>query len=372
MHHSLRIRNPRIRPLQLGVRSLFLLVALAFPGACSSQQAETRNEESPLPSGLLEDERNTIAVFRKASHSVVFITTKQRQMNLFTLNVQEIPLGSGSGFVWDQEGHVVTNYHVVAQGDRLTFSVTLGDGTTVDAELVGAVPQKDLAVLKIDAPRSSLVPIELGNSDQLVVGQKVLAIGNPFGLDHTLTTGIISALGREMQTGMGTTIRDVIQTDASINPGNSGGPLLDSAGRLIGVNTAIQSPTGSSVGIGFAVPVATVKRVVPQIIGKVKRAGLGVQLAADSQSRRWGVRGVIVADVRAGSPADRAGLQSAYVDRNGGVHFDAIVAIDGHEIEGYGDLYDVLDQRKPGDRVTVRFVRDRREREVDIVLQEIE
>jgi S1-C subfamily serine protease len=354
---------------------LLFLMPLAFPAACSSEP-ETRREEPPIPPGLLEDERNTIEIFRKASRSVVFITTKELQrVSLFSASVEVVPTGSGSGFVWDTEGHIVTNNHVVAaQTQNPTFSVTLADGSTYDAELVGAEPEKDLAVLKIDASRGSLVPIEPGDSDALVVGQKVLAIGNPFGLDHTLTTGIISALGREMQTDRGTTIRDVIQTDASINPGNSGGPLLDSLGRLIGINTAIQSPTGSSVGIGFAVPVASVKRVVPQIIryGRVQRPVLGVIPIPDSRAWSVGIRGVVIYQVRPGSAAERAGMQSLIVDGAGREHYDTIVEIDGHKIEGYGDLYDVLDQHKAGDRVKVRFVRDGRPREVEVVLKEIE
>ena len=367
--------TPRRRALSSW--QLLFLIPWAFPAACSSQPAQTRREEPPIPSGLLEDERNTIEIFRKAAKSVVFITTKELQrVNPFSLSVQEIPTGSGSGFVWDTEGHIVTNYHVVAaQTQNPSFSVTLGDGTSYDAKLVGAEPQRDLAVLQIDAPRGSLVPIEPGDSDALVVGQKVLAIGNPFGLDHTLTTGVISALGREMQTDMGTTLRDVIQTDASINPGNSGGPLLDSLGRLIGVNTAIQSNTGSSIGIGFAVPVASVKRVVPQIIryGRVKRPVLGVEPVADRWAQYWGVSGVIVLQVRPGSAAEHAGIHSLVADRAGRVlKFDTIVAIDGHKIEKYGDLYDALDEYKAGDRVKVSIVRDGSPRQVDVVLQEIE
>src|SRR5262245_52351795 len=256
-------RRSTVRPLTLA-----LAFALIVPGACSSdersqpeattssnatatpeaaaapsknQPAETKpatqaaSEEPPLPAGLLPDERNTIEVFRHVSRSLAYITSKGMTRNIFTLDVTEIPLGSGSGFVWDKKGHVVTNFHVVADGT--SFSVTLADGSVYDGQLVGREPNKDVAILRIDAPAAALFPIDPGSSSDLVVGQKVLAIGNPFGLDQTLTTGIISALGREMKSVTWTTIHDVIQTDASINPGNSGGPLLDSSGRLIGINT---------------------------------------------------------------------------------------------------------------------------------------
>ncbi|UCE01254.1 MAG: trypsin-like peptidase domain-containing protein [Candidatus Latescibacterota bacterium] len=356
--------------------ALILLAWITIPGACASQPE--RDDPPPVPADLLEDERNTIELFRRASGSVVYITAKERQRDFFTRNIMEIPRGSGSGFVWDRDGHIVTNFHVVQPG-RTTpiYSVTLADGTSYDAEVVGWEPEQDLAVLRIDAPREQLQALEVGDSDRLVVGQKVLAIGNPFGLDQTLTTGIISALGREIGSVAGTTIQNVIQTDASINPGNSGGPLLDSSGRVIGVNTAIISPTGSSAGIGFAVPVNTVMRIVPQLIefGDVKRAGLGVRiLTLDAyQRRRLGIGpGVVVQEVVEGSAADKAGLRSGQRDRRGRWHFDLIVAIAGKRIESYGDLYDALAPHEPGDRVKMRFVRDRREYETDVVLQEIQ
>jgi S1-C subfamily serine protease len=344
---------------------LLLCLGTALPRPSSAQV------DQPIPPGLLEDERNTIDLFRKTAASVVFVTNTALQRDLF-MNVHEVQQGSGSGFIWDTEGHVVTNFHVVQGGRR--FTVTLSDGNTYDATVVGAEANKDLAVLRIQAPSAALVPIEPGDSDQLVVGQKVLAIGNPFGLDQTLTTGIISALGREITSVMGTTIQDVIQTDAAINPGNSGGPLLDSRGRLIGVNTAIVSASGSSAGIGFAVPVATVMRVVPQLIesGHVKRAGLGITFFADTLTRRWGVKGVVIRDVVAGSAADRAGLRPAHVDRAGRVRFgDVIIGIDDAKIETYDDLYQAMDQHQAGDQVTVRVLRDDRETSIKLRLQEL-
>ena len=321
---------------------------------------------------LLESERNTIDLFQRHADSVVFITNNQVRRNFWNRNVSEIPVGSGSGFVWDQKGHVVTNYHVIRGGD--SFSVTLADGSAWEAKFVGADPNKDLAVLRIEAPRKLLNPVERGRSTGLLVGQKVLAIGNPFGLDQTLTTGIISALGREIRSVAGTTISDVIQTDASINPGNSGGPLLDSAGRLIGVNTAIFSTSGASAGIGFAVPVNTVERIVPQLIdhGRVKRPGLGVRLATDADSRRLGIQGVIVRDVELGGPAAEAGIQPLMVDRNGRTRIgDVIVGIEDREIRTYDDLYQALDQHEPGDRVTVKLLREGRTVEAKVRLTDL-
>ena len=349
------------------------LLAGESPPAVRSQASD----EPPPPSGLLEDERNTIDIFRRVSSAVVFITSKERRQDMFTLNILEIPVGSGSGFVWDRNGHIVTNFHVVAseRGDQSRlFSVTLADGSVHDAEVVGTEPNKDLAVLRIAAPSSALSPIQPGDSDHLLVGQKVLAIGNPFGLDQTLTTGVISALGREIKSMTGTNIHDVIQTDASINPGNSGGPLLDSAGRLIGVNTSIISQVGQSAGIGFAVPVNTVMQIVPQLIqyGGVKRAGFGVVVVPENRARAWGLRsGVAVMNVSQGSAADVAGIQPARRDRGGYIYLDVIVGIDGEPIENYGDMVDALDRHEPGDKVKVKLVREGRELVVDVVLQEI-
>jgi S1-C subfamily serine protease len=221
-----------------------------------------------LPAAALSpDEENTIAVFREAAPSVVFVTNVALEQNQYQ-DEFAVPQGAGSGFVWDKQGHIVTNFHVVQGGDA--FLVTFDDQTQVQAKLIGTDANKDIAVLKIEEKYDKLKPIAVGSSDKLSVGQQVLAIGNPFGLDHSLTKGIISAVGRVVQGIGGVTIHDMIQTDAAINPGNSGGPLLDSAGRLIGVNTAIQSPSGASAGIGFAIPVDEVNRVVPQVIAGKK------------------------------------------------------------------------------------------------------
>jgi len=352
---------------------LGLVLVLAWGGRAGAQEGAVSpraESDRSIPPGLLENEVNTITVFREASPSVVHITNSRLQRDFFSLNVTRVPRGTGSGFVWDKRGHIVTNYHVIQGGNA--FTVTLADGTTYDATYVGGDPNKDLAVLKIEASRESLVPVVLGDADALVVGQKVLAIGNPFGLDRTLTTGVISALGREIQSVTGTTIQGVIQTDASINPGNSGGPLLDSAGRLIGVNASIVSPSGASAGIGFAVPVNIVLRVVPQLVrfGHVKRAGLGIRYADDQIAWRLRIRGVIVRAVEPGGPAESAGIRSPRYDRSGRLRsLDIIVAVDGKPVTRTAELYDALDAHEPGDRVTVRVHRGDREFDVKVRLK---
>ena len=325
----------------------------------------------PTPPGLNEDELATIRLFENSAPSVAYITTSRIREDFWTRNVMEIPQGSGSGFVWDTEGHIITNYHVIQGADRA--QVTLADQTTWDAKLVGKAPEKDLAVLKIDAPRKTLKPIPVGASNRLLVGQSVFAIGNPFGLDQTLTTGIISALGREIQSVSGIPIRGAIQTDAAINPGNSGGPLLNSSGQLIGVNTAIYSPSGASAGIGFSIPVDEVKWVVPELIahGRIMRPSLGVELAADQTTARLGVKGALILDVIKGSAAEKSGLQSTYRDRQGRISLgDVIVAINSDKVESSKDMILILEKYKPGDMVKVKVLRNDKEQVVDLKLDE--
>lgn len=318
---------------------------------------------------LANDEQNTIDIFRNAAPSVVYITSIAVRRNLFSLNVYEIPQGTGSGFIWDQQGRIVTNYHVISDASRL--EVTLADHSTWKAALVGAAPDRDLAVLQILAPPDKLRPISVGDSKNLLVGQKVFAIGNPFGLDQTLTTGIVSALGREITAATGRTIHDVIQTDAAINPGNSGGPLLDSAGRLIGVNTAIYSPSGASSGIGFAVPVGEVNRVVPQIIskGKLIRPGLGVTLANRSLTKDLGLEGVLVLKVLAGSSAEQAGLRGTTQVRDGLVMGDLILAVNGRKVADYDSLRDEIERYEVGQAVVLTLLRDEATVEVSVQLE---
>lgn len=321
---------------------------------------------------LAADEQTTIELFRNASPSVAYITTLAYQRDAFNLNLFEIPQGTGSGFVWDQEGHIITNFHVIQEASGA--KVTLADNSDWDAQLVGVAPDQDLAVLSIKAPAERLHPIPVGTSADLQVGQKVFAIGNPFGLDQTLTTGIISALGREIQARTGRDITGVIQTDAAINPGNSGGPLLDSASRLIGVNTAIFSPSGSSAGIGFAVPVDTVNRVVPRILrhGRVVRPSLGVRIADDAAAAQLGLSGVLIFDVTAGSAAARAGLRGTRRDVQGRLILgDVIVALDDNAIVSVNDLMTTLDAYKVGDQVTVAVRRDGKRLTVPITLEAV-
>ena len=327
---------------------------------------------APDKDKLGSEEQATISAFKNVSPSVTFITTLAARRDRISLDVSEIPQGTGSGFVWDTAGNVVTNFHVVKDAD--VAEVTLDDGSTYPAKLVGVAPDKDLAVLHIDAPASKLKPIGVGSSADLVVGQKVLAIGNPFGLDHTLTTGVISALGREIVSVTERPIYDVIQTDASINPGNSGGPLLDSSGRLIGINAAIRSPSGANAGIGFAVPVDTINSVVPQLIkhGKVIRCGLGIVPAADQITARVGLQGVLIIDAQAGGAAANAGLLGTKRGSDGKLVLgDLIVAIDGSPVQRFNDMYKVLDSHKVGDVVKVTVSRGGQHREVSLTLQAI-
>ena len=318
-----------------------------------------------------EDEANSTEIFRKASPAVVFVTNKALRRDLFSLNVHEIPRGSGTGFVWDTSGLIVTNYHVIAGAHRLT--VTFQDQTEFDAEVIGVAPEKDLAVLRIENPPASLTKLPVGDSSELSVGRKVLAIGNPFGLDTTLTTGVVSALGREIRAPGNRTIRGVIQTDAAINPGNSGGPLLNSLGQLVGVNTAIYSPSGASAGIGFAIPVNTVKEVVPQLIsyGRMLRPIMGLELASDSWIRRYRIRGLPVVRVFQGLPADQAGIRGAYRNARGEILLgDIIVAVNGKPVRSNDDYLSLLEAQRPGDRVTVTLRNGDEQREVSVVLTE--
>ena len=321
---------------------------------------------------LAGDEQNTIDIFRNAAPSVVYITSIAVRRNLFSLNVYEIPQGTGSGFIWDRQGRIVTNFHVISDASRL--EVTLADHSTWKASLVGAAPDRDLAVLQITAPAGKLQPITVGESKNLLVGQKVFAIGNPFGLDQTLTTGVVSALGREITAVTGRTIHDVIQTDAAINPGNSGGPLLDSAGRLIGVNTAIYSPSGASSGIGFAVPVGEVNRVVPQIIskGKVLRPGLGVTLANRSLTGELGLEGVLVLKVLPGTSAEQAGLRGTSQVGDGLVLGDIILAVNGRKVTDYDSLRDEVERYQVGETVALTLLRDDATAEVNVRLEALQ
>lgn len=304
--------------------------------------------------GFGPHETAVIDLFESAAPSVVFITTTSLTKRGWSMDVTEIPQGSGTGFMWDNNGHIVTNFHVLEGGNK--FTVTLADQTSYDAEVVGYEPSKDLAVLKIKS-MEKLEGLPKGRSSNLKVGQFAYAIGNPFGFDQTLTTGVISALGREITAANGRKIYDVIQTDAAINPGNSGGPLLDSRGRLIGVNTAIYSPSGAYSGIGFSIPVDEVKRVIPDLIafGRVNRPVMGIILVNQANLR---VPGAMIRSVREGSPADRAGLQGLERAQNGQVMAgDIITEISGKSVESNEDLIQILEKYKPDDEIELKFDR---------------
>lgn len=353
-----------------------------YPGS-SSSQAPSVAPHLALPSAppvappprdyRTEDERNSIDVFRAIAPSTVFVTQTRVVVDYWAGTSSEMPAGSGSGFIWDNQGHIVTNFHVIQGAQQLT--VTLHDHRRFEAKVVGTEPRKDIAVLKLQDVPADLKPIPVREKAMpLEVGQKTLAIGNPFGLDQTLTTGIVSALGREVQGIGGVTIRDMVQTDAAINPGNSGGPLLDSSGYLIGMNTMIYSRSGSSAGIGFAVPVQFVKRVVPQIIefGKTKQVGLGVRIDQTQRlERRLGVKGVIVLEVIPDTPAAKAGLVGLQRTAKGLRLGHVIVGINEFAVADYDDLYNALDRFNAGDRVRVRVEGERAEQVITMDLVEI-
>ncbi|MBI3288875.1 MAG: trypsin-like peptidase domain-containing protein [Elusimicrobia bacterium] len=330
--------------MMTALRTLFLLLAVAPAFTASA---------------LLPEEENTIRIFKEASASVVYVTNVAINQSPY-MDELAIPQGAGSGYVWDQKGHIVTNYHVVQGGDA--FLVTMRDQTQLEATLVGADPTKDIAVLRVTRSVDKLKPIRVGSLDSLQVGQKTIAIGNPFGLDHTMTTGVISALGREVQGVGGVTIRDMIQTDAAINPGNSGGPLLDSSGNLIGMNTIIFSRSGASAGIGFAVPVSFIRRIVPQLIqfGKVVRPGLGISILNPQQKYNLlgDEPGVVVNSISPGSPAAKAGLRGLRRLPGGGVAIgDIIIGVDNFQIADFDDLYNAFDRYKAGDTVALKVLR---------------
>ena len=312
---------------------------------------------------LLPEERNTIKVFQNSAPKVVYVQRMKTVVH-HRSHLTQIPAGAGSGIIWDAEGHIVTNFHVVHEAD--TFAVTIGK-MSVPAKVIGTEPRKDIAVLALTSPKAlellkDYQPFEMAHTNQLLVGQKAIAIGNPFGLDHSLTVGVISALGRQVPGIGGVNIRDMIQTDASINPGNSGGPLLDSAGRLIGLNTVIYSQSGSSAGIGFAVPADDISRVVQQIIkhGRVVLAGIGIQRVEPNLARRLGIdKGVLIASILPHTPAAYAGLHGTHRDGWGRIiPGDIIIALNNHPVENYGVLYNLLTEIKVGEKINLTLLRN--------------
>ncbi|MBK9737333.1 MAG: trypsin-like peptidase domain-containing protein [Saprospiraceae bacterium] len=339
------------------------------PALTSDVSSNTgKMEISPSPD-LNSSEQAVINLFETAAPSVCYITSLNATRDYWTRDITEMPRGTGSAFIWDVNGHIITNFHVIEGGNK--FKVTLSDQTTWDAEVVGTAPNKDLAVLHIGAPKNKLIPIKVGQSSNLKVGQFAYAIGNPFGLDHSLTTGVISALGREIKSLTGIPIRDVIQTDAAINPGNSGGPLLDSSGRLIGVNTMIYSPSGTSAGIGFSIPVDEVKWVVSDLIsfGEVKRPVLGVELLPTQYAQNWNIEGAMILDLTPNGGALKAGLKASVRNGNGEIIFgDIITGIDGKKVSSNNDLILILEKYNSGDKVNVHFLRNKLPKTAVVIL----
>ena len=368
-----RRRSPQVNNLLiavlLGLVAVLLYRQMApLAGPLFDSGAETR---AVAPRGdLAADERTTIELFKQTKPSVVHITTTGLRQDVLTRNIFQIPAGSGSGFVWDQGGHVVTNLHVVREAQHA--SVTLSDNSSYGARMVGFDADHDIAVLKIEAPASKLKAIVVGTSQDLQVGQKVFAIGSPFEFDMTLTTGIISGLDRTIDTGL-SRIHGAVQTDAAINPGNSGGPLLDSAGRLVGINTAIFSESGGSHGIGFAVPVDLVNLVVPELIrnGTIDRPWLGVVVAENVSFGGAPLPGVVVKFVMPDSPAGRAGLKPLQIAADGvsGWQGDRILSINGQPISSRRDLLSRLSQHRPGDTIKIKVMRGSEEVELSVLLE---
>jgi S1-C subfamily serine protease len=357
-------------------KTLGLLACVLVLSAGAASATGTRAPAPPRPvaprGALGAEELNNIAVFKAASPSVVNITALAVGRDFFSMNVQQVPRGTGTGFVWDDRGHIVTNFHVIQGADAAR--VTLSDQTSHRAQLVGVFPDRDIAVLRIEAPKAKLPPMPLGASRDLQVGQRVYAIGNPFGLDQTLTTGIVSALNREIESVTRRTIRGAIQTDAAINPGNSGGPLLDSAGRVIGVNTAIYSPSGASAGIGFAIPIDEVNRIVPRLIrdGRMVRPALGVTAGPEGMTRALNLpRGVPVVRVAPNGPAQAAGVQPFTRGAEGGiVAGDVITAVNDDAVADFDDMLTALERYNPGDKATLTLWRAGKTRKVTVTLTE--
>jgi S1-C subfamily serine protease len=358
---------------------LFILIGLIallfllprFDALWTAMHAEPRAVTAR--GALSETEKMNIEIFRKSSPAVVYITTLTDTLNLWTRDITRIPRGTGSGFIWDNQGHIITNFHVLQGASEIR--IRLSDHRTFSAVLVGASPDHDIAVLRIPIVSNLPAPLPIGSSSDLAVGQMMYAIGNPFGLDQTLTTGVVSALNRSLYNENGSQIKGLIQTDAAINPGNSGGPLLDSAGRLVGINTAIYSPSGTYAGIGFAVPVDTVNRIVPRLIAKghYQRPQLGITIDEEMNKAvtdRLGIKGVAVIGVREGSPAYRAGLRGMQMlPQNGVTVGDVILSIDGHKVKDTRTLLDRLEKYDHGDRVELKYLRESEEKRTIITLE---
>lgn len=352
----------------------FLIIAVSLVSVYSfSTNTQESKVVSTTNNGLTEEEKQNISIFENVKDSVVFISIHQQVVDYWRMSTFDIPKGAGSGFVWDKDGYIVTNFHVIMNADKAV--VTLKNGNKYQATLVGSAPSYDIAVLKIKPVKNLLKPVDLGTSKNLKVGQTVYAVGSPFGLDWTMTKGIISALDRSMYATNGEAIRHMIQTDASINPGNSGGPLLDSRGNVIGVNNMILSPSGANAGIGFSIPIDTVKRVVDSIIKKGSYArpaiGISVNSRIDELYKEYsGKNGVVVVDVLPNTSAAKNKLRATFEDQKGLITFgDVIISLNTKRVESIEDLYGLLDEYKSGDTVTLEILRGKESEKIDIELQ---
>jgi len=374
-------RNRIIGAVVLGV-VLFALIATVLSVSVRKESANEITARklssvkpiTPAKGELGAEERNAIEVFERSSPAVVFIKNASLvQFPFFSLDIYEIPQGSGSGLIWDDRGYIVTNFHVINNASKI--EVVLGNRTTYRARVIGLAPGYDLAVIKIDASIAELVSLPIAGSHELRVGQTVFAIGNPFGLDHSLSKGVISAVDRTITALTGRKIEGVIQTDAAINPGNSGGPLIDSYGRVIGINTAIRSTSGGNAGVGFAVPINTVNRIVPQLImrGRIAKAGIKVSLVPDAIRKRWGMEGALILLPREGGPAAQAGLIGTQRDTLGSLRLgDLITEIDNHKIRSNSDLLSYFEtESEINKKVEIKYVRSHRKGKVSVLLEAI-
>ncbi len=375
-----RLSGRQILVIALG-SALFAAVAVAGLQQLSGHLQPFGSASVATPSAVTDpslatDEQNNIEVYKAASPGVVYIQSTAMARDFFGMFSRPVE-GAGSGSVIDEQGDILTNYHVIADAEKLT--VSFGSGKAYPAKVVGRDPDTDLAVIKLlETPKESLTIVPMGDSDKLIVGQKVLAIGNPFGLDRTLTTGVISGLERPIHAQNGRTIEGAIQTDASINPGNSGGPLLDSHGQMIGINSQIESPSGASAGVGFAIPVSIAKRIVPQLIrdGEIRRPKLGIAprdvASLGKQLQLPVASGVLIVSVAPGSPAANAGLRGVIQTEDGDLEIgDIVVGIDGQKVDSNDDLFRILDKHKIGDSVSVEVFRQGRRTSVPVRLTEI-
>ena len=353
--------------------ALFIITISIFLTSTFFANAKESQVLSTKSSALTIEEKQNISIFENVKDSVVFISIHQQVIDNLRMTTFDIPKGSGSGFVWDKDGHIVTNYHVIMNANKAV--VTLKNGKRYEASLIGTAASYDIAVLKIKTVKHLLKPVVLDTSRDLKVGQTVYAVGNPFGLDWTMTKGIISALERSMYATNSVPIKHIIQTDASINPGNSGGPLLNSKGKVIGVNNMIISPSGVNAGIGFSIPIDTVKRVVNSIIKKGVYVRPAIGISVDNRINELyrqssGRGGVVVLDVTPNTSAAKNKLRSTSVDQKGSMTFgDVIISVDAKKIETLEDLYSVLDEHKNGDTITLEVLREKKRKKIDIELQ---